>query len=38
MDVVRTIHQAKTAKGDDAYTAGQIITPPVRITRAYRKE
>lgn len=37
MDVVRQIHQAKTVKGDDAYTAGQIIDPPVRILKAFRK-
>ncbi len=37
MDVVRTIHKTKTTKGDDAYTAGQIIDPPVRILKAYRR-
>jgi hypothetical protein len=26
-----------TAGGKDAYTAGQILDPPVRILRAYRK-
>ena len=37
MDVVRKIHQTKTkTDSEDAYTAGQIIDPPVRITKAYR--
>lgn len=38
MDVVHAIHQSKPA-GDteDAYLAGQILDPPVRILRAYRK-
>ncbi len=38
MDVVRTIHRTKTSSGGgDAYTAGQIMDPPIRITKAYRK-
>lgn len=38
MDVVNKIHRAKTASGsEDAYTSGQIIDPPVRILKAYRK-
>ncbi len=38
MDVVRAIHQSKPA-GDtaDAYLAGQILSPPIEIRRAYRK-
>ncbi|GAB5562510.1 MAG: hypothetical protein SynsKO_41570 [Synoicihabitans sp.] len=39
MNVVRNIHQTKTSSAsEDAYTAGQIIAPPVRISKAYRKE
>lgn len=38
MDVVRRIHRLKTKSGgEDAYTAGQIIDPPVRILKAYRR-
>lgn len=39
MDVVNKIHRAKTAfDSEDAYTSGQILDPPVRILKAYRKE
>jgi peptidyl-prolyl cis-trans isomerase A (cyclophilin A) len=39
MNVVRKIHQAKTASASEAaYTAGQIIDPPVRILTARRVE
>ncbi len=38
MDVVKKIHSTKTKSGsEDAYTAGQIIDPAVRIIKAYRK-
>lgn len=38
MGVVLKIHGAETRKeSEDAYFAGQIIDPPVRILRAYRK-
>lgn len=38
MDVVRKIHRTKTnSASEDAYTAGQLIDPPVRIIKAYRK-
>ncbi|MBT5903425.1 MAG: peptidylprolyl isomerase [Opitutaceae bacterium] len=38
MDVVKKIHRTKTnSDSDDAYTAGQIIAPPVRILKAYRQ-
>lgn len=38
MDVVREIHRTKTnTDSEDAYTAGQMIDPPVRILKAYRK-
>lgn len=38
MDVVHKIHRAKTASGgEDAYTSGQILDPPVRILKAFRK-
>jgi peptidyl-prolyl cis-trans isomerase A (cyclophilin A) len=38
MDVVHKIHQTKTKTDSaDAYTAGQIIAPPVRILKAFRK-
>ena len=37
MNVVRKIHRSKTSQdSDDAYTAGQILDPPVRIRGAYR--
>lgn len=38
MNVVRAIHQSKPA-GDteDAYLAGQILDPAIKITKAYRK-
>lgn len=39
MDVVRKIHETKTvSNSDDAYTAGQIIDPPVRIIAVRRAE
>ncbi len=39
MDVVLEIHRAKPASGaGDAYLAGQILDPPVRILKAYRKK
>lgn len=39
MEVVRQIHQAETVgESDDAYTAGQIIDPPIRIRRARRTD
>lgn len=38
MDVVHAIHRAKpSGDTEDAYLAGQILDPPVRIVRAYRK-
>lgn len=38
MDVVRTIHKTKPVQGgEDSYTAGQILNPPVRIVKAYRQ-
>lgn len=37
MDVVRKIHRTKTnTASEDAYTAGQLIDPAVRILKAYR--
>lgn len=39
MDVVHKIHQTKAASsGEDAYTSGQILNPPVSILKAYRKQ
>lgn len=39
MDVVHQIHRSQTAPaGQDAYTAGQIIDPPVRILSARRSD
>ena len=39
MDVVKKIHQTKTARAsDDAYTAGQMIDPPVLIQTARRAD
>lgn len=38
MDVVRTIHQSRpSGNTEDAYLAGQILDPPIKILRAYRK-
>ena len=38
MDIVLKIHRTKTnSDSEDAYTAGQLIAPPVRILKAYRQ-
>ena len=38
MDVVNAIHRSPpSSAGEDAYLAGQILNPPVRIVKAYRK-
>ncbi len=38
MDVVRAIHKSRpSSSSEDAYLAGQILDPPVRILAAYRK-
>ena len=38
MDVVRAIHHTKPAtSGEEGYLAGQILDPPVRILKAYRR-
>ena len=37
MEVVKKIHQSETASGgEDTYTAGQFLDPPVRILKAHR--